>query len=359
MTKEQEKFLYGCTIEGFINDFNSAVFGNATDTINSAIAYILKYNMHLDYTDCDLKELIFTARNEVAKAIARKQLEKDPNDLGNMQSGMANEEVKHFLNDPVDYLYTKFIDEKENYVDKEFIEMIHLDHPRINPKERENYYLESCLSARVIGFDCSTTEFRREYKNYEKNIAKNQIFTSLLCAKLAVDDNTVSASFNKQKAGFFEKLFNTTSEEYNNFKAAFANYNNKDHALYGDDKYLKDAAMGYLQHKFPNLEEGKLPTLEQIASLGGAGKERANFCLKIVETYNENHDAQIQADKLLNAIKPKDLEDDFSDISSSKEPLYHSIDSLEKDVEDSYANDNNIIQENDNNIENEIVNSKE
>ena len=62
-----------------------------------------------------------------------------------------------------------------------------------------------------------------------------------------------------------------------------------------NDEYLKDAAMGYLKHKFPNITEDKLPTEEQIAALGGAGKERANFCLNVVKVYKDTHDLQQQA----------------------------------------------------------------
>ena len=132
-----------------------------------------------------------------------------------------------------------------------------------------------------------------------------------LSAKLVANDSTISASFTKQKAGFFEKLFNTTSEEYNNFKSAYANYKNPDHELYGNDEYLKDAAMGYLKHKFPNLKKDELPTEEQIAKLGGAGKERALFCLNVVKTYDETHDLQEQADKI---VKEAELSTSFKKI---------------------------------------------
>ncbi len=308
MNKATEKLMYECTIEGFINDFNTSQFSNDVDTINNAIAYILKYGMHNDYTKCDIKELIFNARNEVAKSVARKQLQKDPKDLANMQSGNAedNEEVRQFLADPLKNMAGKFKDEY-------YVDMIHYDDPRMDPKEKEQHRIDYFISAKRLAFDFTSENFINEYKEYEKNAKKNQLFVTALSAKLAINDTTISASFNKQKAGFFEKIFNTTSEEYNNFKAAFNNYYDEKHELYGDDEYLKDAAMGYLKHKFPNITEDKLPTEEQIAALGGAGKERANFCLNVVKVYKDTHDLQQQA---TNIIKETELFERFTNLNN-------------------------------------------
>ena len=306
MNKATEKLMYECTIEGFINDFNTSQFSNDVDTINNAIAYILKYGMHNDYTKCDIKELIFNARNEVAKSVARKQLQKDPKDLANMQSGNAedNEEVRQFLADPLKYMAGKIKDEF-------YVDMIHYDDPSMDPKEKEQHRIDYFLSAKRLAFDFTSENFINEYREYEKNAKKNQLFVTALSAKLAINDSTISASFNKQKAGFFEKIFNTTSEEYNNFKAAYRNFYNPEHELYGDDEVLKDAAMGYLKHKFPNITEDKLPTEEEIKKLSGAGKERAAFCLNVVNVYKENHELQEQADKL---IKEAKLYDEFKNV---------------------------------------------
>ncbi len=125
MTKDEKLFLE-CSIEGFINDFRSSQFKSTTDIIDNALAYILKYNMHLDYTKCDIKELVFTAKNEVAKAIAKRQLESDPKNLNDMHSEKDNEEVKQFLLNPIRYIYEKFKDE-------DYVEHIHYDDPKRNP----------------------------------------------------------------------------------------------------------------------------------------------------------------------------------------------------------------------------------
>ncbi len=316
MQDNRDKLMYECSIEGFINDFKVAEFGNPIDTINNALAYILKYNMHLDYTKCDIKELIFTAKNEVAKTIAKRQIYNNSKNLFNMQAGKDNEEVEKFLTNPVKYIGEKF-------KDADYVDMIHYENPNFNPEEKKRYDEDVWTSARHISQMVEFDNLEAQYKEYEKHIEKNQAFTSLLCAKLAVNDSTISASFNKQKAGFFEKLFNTTSEEYENFKAAYNNYNNENHSLYGDDTALKDAAMGYLRHKFPNLKGDNLPTEEQIKSLGGAGKERASFCLAVVNTYNENHKLQEHANKMLEEIEPyAKFKRAYENYLDEKNPLY-------------------------------------
>ena len=148
MNKATEKLMYECTIEGFINDFNTSQFKNDVDTINNAIAYILKHGMHNDYVTCDINELIYTARNEVAKSIARKQLENDSKDLANMQQQNKedSEEVRQFLADPLKYMAGKIKDEF-------YVDMIHYDDPSMNPAEKKQHRIDYFLNAKRLAFD--------------------------------------------------------------------------------------------------------------------------------------------------------------------------------------------------------------
>ena len=152
-------------------------------------------------------------------------------------------------------------------------------------------------------------------------------------------------------------MFKTTSPEYESFKQAYADFNNKYNPLYGNAGDLKFFAMNYLKHKFPNLKDGELPTEKQIESLSGAGKERASFCLSVVETYNENHLLQEQANKIIENFNPNFLKEDKieEDIIN---PLYKEVDSLEHDVDDEsmeYSDDD--ISQDDYSIDNELENS--
>ena len=339
MTKQEQNLLFTCNINDFINDYQATHFGNVNSLYNS-IAYMLKHGLDNEYTNCDIKELIFTAKNEIAKEIAGEQLKANPNDLTNMHSDYEedNEELKQFFNDPIGYLHTKLQDE-------EFVDTYRLsiEHAGTEPDEESVEYKNKTLAnARRLSLMFGDENFKNEYKAYERDMKKNHVFKTLLNAKLSEDNKTIEGSFNKQKPGFFEKVFNTTSEEYNNFKSAYANFNNPDHALYGDDKVLKDAAMGYLSHKFPGLKKGELPTEEQIARLGGAGKERAGCCLKIVQVFNYNHPLQEQADKMLNAINSEKIANNNSEINNIPQanpiPVYEINNNIEKD-----SNVDNII----------------
>jgi hypothetical protein len=352
MTKDEKLFLE-CSIEGFINDFRSSQFKSTTDIIDNALAYILKYNMHLDYTKCDIKELVFTAKNEVAKAIAKRQLESDPKNLNDMHSEKDNEEVKQFLLNPIRYIYEKFKDE-------DYVEHIHYDDPKRNPEERR-WYDESCrVTARQYTQLVDYDKLEKNYLEYENSVTRTQLFTTQLCAKLSLKDNTISASFEKQKSGYFEKMFKTTSPEYESFKQAYSDFNNKYNPLYGNAGALKFFAMNYLKHKFPNLKDGELPTEKQIASLSGAGKERASFCLSVVEKYNENHLLQEQANKITQNFNPNFLKQDKVEVEQDIiNPLYKEVDSLEHDVDDESMeySDDDISQDNEYSVDEELENS--
>ena len=113
----------------------------------------------------------------------------------------------------------------------------------------------------------------------------------------------IEESLNKQKPGFFEKIFRTTSNDYKIFKAAFDCYNDKKHPLYGVDENLKDAAHAYLVHKFPNLGKNQLPTLNDINNLSGPGKERARFCLEVYNAIKEKENLQEHVDDMIKDIK--------------------------------------------------------
>lgn len=339
MTKKEQYMLFTCNINDFINDYQATHFGDI-DSLYNSISYMLKHGLDNEYTNCDLKELIFMTKNEVAKEIAGKQLNVNPNDLTNLNTGYKEDalELKQFFNDPIGYLHTKLQDEE--FVDTYRMPIEHTG--STTEEEKLEYKNKTFANARRLVELFGDENFKNEYKAYERDMKKNHVFKTLLNAKLFEDNNTIEESFNKQKPGFFEKLFNTTSEEYNNFKSAYRNFNNPEHALYGNEEVLKDAAMGYLSHKFPSLKKGELPTEEQIAKLSGAGKERAGFCLKIVQVYDYNHPLQEQADRMLNAINSEKIANNNSEINNIPQanpiPVYEINNNIEKD-----SNVDNII----------------
>lgn len=365
MNKATEKLMYECTIEGFINDFNTSQFSNDVDTINNAIAYILKYGMHNDYTKCDIKELIFNARNEVAKSVARKQLQKDPKDLANMQSGNAedNEEVRQFLADPLKYMAGKIKDEF-------YVDMIHYDDPRMDPKEKEQHRIDYFISAKRLAFDFTSENFINAYREYEKNAKKNQLFVTALSAKLAINDSTNEKKRhvkdvleNSQKAcnmdstatcddivrhnkgGIFENLFNTTSKEYKEFVKAYKEFNDENSLKYGNDAELDKAARAYIRHKIPGFQlPNELPKKEDIERFSGTSRGRLEFCLGVLQSIKQRFERNLMATAI-----DGDLEND----NKVNQNEFQSIVNKDINKDEIINNNNDLVESNEIQVENE------
>ena len=293
MTNEEKIAMYECNIEGFIKEFRSNNHRNLEDAFGNAMVYFLKYGLDEESTTCDLEELIYVFRNEVAKYIAKYQLESNPDNLLDLHAGDNNAVFQQFFKDPVEFLR---------------ISIESMDKIAANPNEKDpdiikytndyNKNIDNLVSL------LKNPETKRDFETYERGKNNAYFVVEALDDYFShgEDKNGINDTFNKQKAGFFENLFGTTSNEYKNFKHAFDNYRNVDHQAHGDSSLLEAAAMRYLRHKFPNLKDDELPTMEQISKLSGAGKERASFCLKTIETIH----IQEQANKMIDAVNEID-----------------------------------------------------
>ena len=348
MTKE-ESALYECNIYGFLKYFKESNFKNPKEAIDGSIKYILRHNIDKELTNCQLNELIYVAKNEVAKFVAKEQLKNNMTDLTNMHSGKDNKEVQYFFADTINYLVKRI----NNGKDFEIIPS------KKNPEEM-SYARRYNSNIQSISNFFSLPGAKLLYDRFDKNMNNLKAYDGILHLESKLPDHSIEDSFDRQKPSFFEKLFRTTSEEYENFKTAFNNYNNKKHKLYGNDKALEDAAVGYLHHKFPNLKENELPTPEQISRLKGAGKDRADFCLKVVEVCRENKNIKDQAIKMESAIKTLDI-DELKSYDHNKKDLIE--DSFQSDLKDNLMDEEvDVSADNINNIDvlvdNEIRNQK-
>ena len=338
MTNEEKVALYGCSIQGYLKYFKENNFANAKDAIDGSIKYLLRRGVDEGLTDCTLNELIYVVKNEVAKMVAKEQLKNNPSDLTNMHSN-DEKNIQFFLKDPNGYVGKELAKNGNKY---------EISTSKIVDKEEKNLARKYNKNIKDLSRMLIVPGVKTVYSVYESNQMDDKSYTIINHLKGKLSNNSIEESFERQKPGFFEKLFRRTSSEYKTFKETFDFYKDKQGPLNGSNQILKDAAMGYIRHKFPNLEENKLPTAEQIAALGGAGKERAAFCLKVIETLNEHAGAQEQAYKVNDAIKNVEIE----------EPANESFQNdLKNDVDDKII-DNNIVNENENSniISNEIEN---
>ena len=292
MTPEERKSLHECTVKGLLKELRSDNVRNVEQLLTTASMYIARFNLDPAETKCTLEELVHVTKDELGKMIVQNQKNDNETDLTEMHAGDNSEIAQFYFTNPTQ-MTAYFLKGAANEV-----EMPEGDG---NDPEMTDYFRRFKENTNTVANRLYTFN---EFRNLQLLEKDNKTFDVLtyLDYKLA-DNSSIEQEFEKQKPGFFERMFNRTSQEYNNFKGAFANFKNPEHPLYGDSVTLEGAAMGYLHHKFPNLKEGELPTPEQIASLGGAGKDRADFCLKVVESCREARTLRAEVDPMVQAVR--------------------------------------------------------
>ena len=278
------------SIQDFLKKFRSKNYQDFKKAFNESMAYLARY--YVDVTtqssNNDLNEIAYVIKNEIAKMIAKKQIESNDNDLNDMHDKENENLIKSLFSEPLETM-AYYIKEHKNDIIETIID--------IDDKSNLNYNYDSIqkklLSSKI------------QFQKFDLNNSQNQSFDILssINANLPDAENAIDESINRQKPGFFEKLFRRTSKEYKSFINTFNGYKDKTSPLYGQNDYLKNSALLYLKHKFPNLNENETPTLEQINTLEGVGKERAFFCYNVVKAINENEQIQDRANDLVREIK--------------------------------------------------------
>ena len=313
MTPETRKELYDCNVHGMIDDiFKNFKGNNEMDYINKSIAYILKYGLDRRIPKQSLQELIYTCKNQVATMVVQKQLAANPNDLTNMQSKKYDLALKFFFNDPVGFIQAKLEDDEfyesikpkeseelKGFAYKGYIKNLDKNRDKFIKlfKDEQDYKLEFKVHGR----------YKDKYTAFENGRTLTYDTLKAIESKIPESNHSIAKAFEKQKPSTWERRLGRTSKEYRAFKRTYNAYKDNTRKGYGDDKALEDAAIRYLHHKFPKLKEGEFPTAEQIAKLKGAGKERAAFCLKVVEAVRETRTNQAQIKKMIGAVKELNL----------------------------------------------------
>ena len=345
MTEEEKKALTECSVKGLLKQLRSNDVRNVEQLLTTASMYIARHNLDPEATKCTLEELIHVTKDELGRMIVQNQKDVGESDLTEMHAGENDQLAQWYFTNPV---------QMTAVVLKEAAKNIDVPEGDGNDPEMADYFRRAKAN---IGTVANRLDTFAEFRNLFYLERDNKAFDVLtyLDYKLA-DDSSIEQEFTKQKPGFFEKMFNRTSEEYHNFKGAFANFKNPGHPLYGDKKTLEGAAMGYLRHKFPNLQEGELPTPEQIASLGGAGKNRADFCLKVVESCREAQALRNEVDPMVNAVQNLDLKLPKPGVDEEQakfqQQIAKDIASEENEINNEIENEEVKELEIDNNLEN-------
>ena len=275
MTKKERIEFYSFSLQDFMKKFNKNNYTDPAIALKDTMKYIARFNLNPEYTKSSFEEVIFAARNEIIKMVAKKQISENINDIKNIKSSDDNM-VKAFIAEPIKT--TSYYLEKNNKMFDEIVD---------RPIDEANYKLFLSYNANSISINLKNPMYQINYNKYVKENSKASYLCNQLISNLSDSKNPIDRELKRQKPNFFENLLGKTSNEYIAFKNGFKHYTNPESPLFGDDDTLKELAKNYLHHKFPNLKDGELPTIDEINALRGKGKARASFCLNICNILNE------------------------------------------------------------------------
>ena len=314
------------SIQEFLKKFNAKNYQDPITAFKEAMGYLAIYYVDVTHKSLnnDLNDIAYTIKNEIAKIVAKKQIESNDENVNDMHDKENENLLKSLFSEPLETMSYYIETNKKEIVDT------------IDDKEYKMYldYNYDAIQKKLLSK-------KIQFQKLDNNNSLNQAYNTLASieSKLPLGKNAIENSFNNQKPGFFEKLFRRTSNEYKAFVNTFNAYKNKDNPLYGQNSFLKTSAMGYLRHKFPNLKDDELPTIEQINALSGAGKERASFCLNVVKSIDENDTIQERANDIVRNVKNTKVDYPFK---IEQEEFQKSLlkETLEKEAEANKQNEN-------------------
>lgn len=286
---------------------------------------VLSYGFDNKNADCTLEEMIAISKFQFLETSSEKRLTykiandedgnfKLPNDLINpygTNKEYLNKE-KEFIKNPVTVLKEYAIAEADKEIDNNNLEQIFW----------KKHCEEMIKKLRNI---------EKTYNNDEKKI--NPKITTLLInrTRYSGEAKTYEAILDKNKGGFFERLFRTTSNEYNNFKNTFKAYNDKNNKLYGNKEALRTAALAYIKHKFPNLKDDEEPDYNIADNLKGTSLNRTMLCLTVLEKLKYQEEIEKLNETFNNPTienEQKDFQKDLGNDIEDKLEVQASIDDI-------------------------------
>ena len=130
--------------------------------------------------------------------------------------------------------------------------------------------------------------------------------------------DAVNATFNRNKAGFFDRLFRRTSRQYKDFEKEFKAYRegsrieNGTNTRDADRQSVERTAIAYLRHKIPGWDGEGLPTMEQINALSGKSRNRAMFCFNVLSATKDSAENEQKLNGLVRAVESQMVKDGTS-----------------------------------------------
>ena len=292
MTKKEKKALYTCNVGDFLRKFKDKKYlgeGGANAQFGDSLTYLAKYNMQGSTKECDFFDLVYATK----KALIKQAVDKNPKTPYQQMIydyGDNLDTVKVFINNPIEFLQDSFKEYADNQEEDAEIDP---DRREFNSRLKENTReLSKKLQAQA-----------KRYQEYEAK-AKAKDLEYRILSKLPGDAKDLDDVFEKNKGGFLEKTFNTTSQDYKNFTTALKEYRNPDNVHFGDDRHVEIEAIKYLQHVIPAYrDDSELPTKAQLEALTGTKKGRADFCVSVIEAVREKREKEQAFEDLIENIE--------------------------------------------------------
>ena len=144
----------------------------------------------------------------------------------------------------------------------------------------------------------------------------------------------VDAAFNRNKAGFFDRLFRRTSRQYKDFEREFKAYQegSREENSYNSNgpsrASVERTAKAYLRHKIPGWNGEGLPTMEQINALSGKSKNRAMLCFNVLSATKDSSENEQKLNGLVAAVEVQ-MEKDGTSLATNRIYEANSIDANE------------------------------
>ena len=199
------------------------------------------------------------------------------------------------------------------------------------------------------------------YGNFNEKIANIEKNSNSLDIRFRMEKNMgkelFEDTYKATKPGFFSKMFNTSSREYQNLNTVYNAFNNPNHALYGNLNSLEKATNEYLMHKFPNWRPSMPIPDDVYAKLDKTEAARVRFCVGVKDAVKEQREKTEGYKEMVDACANQKIR--FADIDR---PFMQNIfrDQIKNDIANDEVSNNDIeIKENSNEIKNEISNENE
>ena len=293
MNKAELKELKTCTKKGLIDLINDPKYiNNKANQFPAIVGYLARAGLSINSKE-SFMDLVYTARNELlAQAGQKAASSKQPANYDLGLNGPAKARVQAFIKNPLASIQNEmknFYERKENY-------------DQIEDPDEVQYYVDLKTGANILNIELNVMG-EQEKNKYEDRQDMVDILARVQ-KKMPDGDKNLDASLKRINSGFFGTLFRRKSKEYAAFEESFNTFRNANMALSGNTKDLEEKTNAYLKHTIPGFKYSKDMNKEEIlAALPKGKRDRAEFCINVLDSIAEHNQMKPYMDNVVKAAK--------------------------------------------------------